>query len=222
MDEPGNRKQRNTYYLLIGAGLFLLLNQLLGVGTMIALFLVGLGIYKLSSSGSKIGYVLLGVGLIILSAQNFAVLAGIGLIGVGIYYGRSLRTRRRVADDPVYRKTTFVESLRFDKGPWVLRSTNISCLVGELHMDLTMAMFEKPEVTVVVSGLVGDIDLILPEDVGVEIECSILFGAIDAPFQKASGVLSKRVWRSPNFGTSHARVRFVLSYLVADVDVRIL
>lgn len=225
MDGQGNRKQRNTYYLLIGAGLFLLLNHVLGIGSMIALFLVGLGIYKLSENGSKLGYVLLGVGLIILSAQHFAVLAGLGLIAIGIYYGKTRRGRKETGQqegDPVYRKTTFIESIRFDKGPWVLRNTNISCLVGELHMDLTMAMFEKPEVTVVISGLIGDIDLLIPEDVGVEVESSILFGDIDAPFQKASGVLSKRVWRSPNFGTSHTRVRFVLSYLVADVDIKVL
>jgi len=71
-------------------------------------------------------------------------------------------------------------------------------------------------------GIVGDVDLVIPEDYGVEIEAFVLFGQIDFSHDKETGMLNRLYWKSPNYETRDQKVKIIISYLVGDVDIRLL
>ncbi|WJH37173.1 cell wall-active antibiotics response protein LiaF [Paenibacillus sp. CC-CFT747] len=128
-----------------------------------------------------------------MAGEHFTVILALVLIAVGYYY---LKTRDVQPEGPALERKHFIQSVKHDQDPWVLRSMSYSHVVGETRLDLSLAIFEEKEVTLVLRGLVGDIDVIIPDDVGVCVEGSILFGQLDVGADKGAGVMNRLDWHS--------------------------
>jgi lia operon protein LiaF len=94
-------------------------------------------------------------------------------------------------------------------------------LIGEIYIDLSLALPEQQETTLVLQGVLGDVDIIVPEDLGVSVTASVIVGQIDVAREKDTGVLNKIIWQSPNYETSDQKVKLIVSYLVGDIDIKI-
>lgn len=214
------RGGRNKYMLLIGAGVFLLLNKIVAnPATMISLFMVLLGIYSLRTGSQKKGYVLLGIGTFVLVGSHLVVISALILMSLGFFY---LRSKQVHGESYVFQRTRLIESQKRDKEPWVLRSMSLWCVVGEINLDFSLAIPEEKDTTLVLQGIIGDIDLYLPEDMDVTIESSVLFGQLHAATQRESGVMNKVLWQSPNYGAAEYRVKLIVSYIVGDIDIKLI
>jgi lia operon protein LiaF len=221
MGEQSSNRKRNTWLVLIAAGVFLLLEKKVGFFTLVALGFIVFGIYHLRTSiqSQKKGYIYVAIGTIILLGGHFSVIIGLILISLGLFY---LKSKRIHKDGPYFQKQKIIESLRWDKDPWVLQNISIWSVIGELHLDFSLAIPESREVTVVMQGIIGDIDIIVPEDLGVSVQSSVFFGQIDAPPHKEAGLLNKLVWQSPNYAASTYQVKLMISYVIADVDIKVI
>ncbi|MDO3681082.1 cell wall-active antibiotics response protein LiaF [Paenibacillus ehimensis] len=214
-----NRKRnRNIALVLIGAGLFLLADNHLGFFTVLALFLLLLGVYKVRSGAERKGYIMMVIGLLLLAGGNFTLILAIILISLGFFYNKSRKIHR---SEHHYRKQSVIDSIRWGREPWVLRNMSIWNVLGELQMDLTYAIHEQKETTIILQGVIADIDLIVPEDVGLSVTASVLFGQTSIGYDKEAGVLNKMVWQSPNYWTADRQVKLEISYIVADIDIKI-
>ena len=60
----------------------------------------------------------------------------------------------------------------------------------------------------------------IPDYYGVEIEASILFGSIHMDDRKETGILNRVRYKSPNYETSEYKVKFIVSYLGGDLNIR--
>jgi lia operon protein LiaF len=212
-----HKNNRNVALVLIGVGIFLLSNNHWGFFTVLAIVLIFIGIHKVRTASTRKGYVLMSIGLVILMGGNFSLLVAVVLISLGFFYIRS----KQLHQEGCYVKKSLVESIRWGKDPWVLRNSSIWNVVGELQIDLTYAIPEQKETTLVLQGVVADIDIIVPEDMGVSVTSSVIFGQANIGSHKESGILNKTVWQSPNYETSDAKVKLTISYIVADIDVKI-
>jgi lia operon protein LiaF len=209
---------RNTAYLLIGAGVFLLLQHWLGFFNLAAAMLVGLGVYRIRTVGDRRGYVVAAIGAVVLATTHFNVLVMIVLFSLAVFYLQSRKVRSQ--DGMFTHNHKLIASLKLDQEPWVLRSMGWWSLVGELRLDLSLALPEQEETTIVLQGLIGDVDIKAPaEDLGVWVTASVLVGQIQVPDNNQAGVLSKAEWRSPNYETCDRKVKIVISYLVGDIDI---
>lgn len=217
MEGSKNHRNRNTALLLIGAGLFLLLQKVLSFPTLVALLLLTLGLYRIRVIGDKKGYVAAGIGVIIVISSHFTVIMAIILISLGIFYIRSKQLHR---DDAYVRKHKLVESLKRDKDPWVLRNMSVWNIVGEMNLDLSLAMPEQQETTIVLQGIFGDIDILVPDDFGVSVSATVTFGQINVHHEKDIGMLNKIEWQSANYMQSEHKVKLIIFYLVGDIDIK--
>lgn len=214
------QRNRNTALLLISAGLFILLYKLLGFFTLSAIVIIGLGIYKiLAYEENKAGYLLLIIGVLMLLGHHLLIVIGVVLISLGYFFIKSKRTHR---DDDYLRRQNLLESIKWDHEPWVLRSMSVWCVIGEIRMDLSLALVESEETTVIVHGVIGDVDLIVPEELGLSVEATTLFGQIKIGQERESGLLNHVVWQSPNYPESNHKVKLLVTYTVGDIDVKIL
>jgi lia operon protein LiaF len=220
MEEPTkNHRNRNTALVLIGAGLFLLLDHTIGFFPILAAFLVLLGIHKIRSHSDKKGYIWVVIGAIILLGNRFSFVVAIVLISLGLFYIRSRKVHR---DDTYMQKQKMIDSIRLGKEPWILKDSNIWYVIGETHIDLSMAILEKKETTLILQGVLGDIDIIVPEDIGVSVQASVVFGQINVEAHKEAGVMNKLFWRSPNYDRCDHQMKLIISYIVGDIDIKIL
>lgn len=210
-----NRK-RNTAVLLITAGLFILLGNLIGFFTVAALFLIWLGIHKVRIGEEKTGYVLLFGGALFLISGHFSFFVAIILISLGYFFIRS----KQVQKDDYIQKQTFLESLKRNHEAWELRSMSIWSVIGEIQLDLSLALADQKETTLVFQGIIGDIDLIVPEELGVKVKGTVLLGQTQVEEQRDAGIVNKLAWVSPNYETAEHRVNVEISYVVGDVNIK--
>ncbi|WP_426451516.1 cell wall-active antibiotics response protein LiaF [Paenibacillus sp. S-38] len=212
------KRNRNMALLLIGAGLFLLADNHLSFFTVLALFLLLMGVHKIRSGAERKGYLLLLIGGLLLLGGNLPLIAAVILISLGFFYNKMRKVHK---DDRHVRKQSLIESIRWGREPWILRNMSIWNVLGELQMDLSYAITEQKETTIVLQGVIADIDLIVPEDMGVTVTASVLFGQTSVGYDKEAGVLNKMVWQSPNYWTAERQLKLEISYIVADIDIKI-
>jgi lia operon protein LiaF len=212
-------KNRNTAIVLLVAGLYVLIGETIGYLTAAALSFVLLGLYNLRSERNKAGYVCLAAGTFILVINHFFVIIGIILVSLGYFYVRSRKTPQGACD---LQKQSLLQSLKWDREPWVLKNTAIWFLAGEARLDLSLAMVEAGETTVDIQGVAGDVDIIIPDDLGIELDCTVLLGQINGFARKETGLMNRMVWRSPNYDTNDQKVKLRLSFVVADIDIKMI
>src|SRR5690606_23301906 len=126
--------------------------------------------------------------------------------------------------DPAYVKQHIVASIRWGRGgeSWAARSSQVSVAIAEVQIDLTNAIFEEPLIHLDLQGLIGDIDIVVPDDIGLSVHAQVAIGEIKVAGERGAGLGNKLIWRSPNFDTAEHRVELTISYTVADVDVKVL
>lgn len=214
-----NQRSRNTALLMIGAGLYLLIGNTIGFLTVTAILIVGLGIYQLRSGEARSGYILIGIGLVFLALNHLSIIIAVLLISFGYFL---VRTKQLQQDPSSQQRYNFLASIRWNREPWVLHSMSIWSIVGEMNIDLSLAIIDEPETTLVFQGIVGDIDIIVPDDIGVRIDSTLIIGQTKIGYDQQDGLGTKMSWQSVNFDTAEHRVIITLSYLVGDINVKLL
>ncbi|MFL1674925.1 cell wall-active antibiotics response protein LiaF [Paenibacillus dendritiformis] len=205
-------------YLLIIAGLFILIGKWISFGTFVALFMLYLGISKVRSEELRLGYTLLGIGGAILLLEHLMLFVGIILISLGIFYSR---TRHEQKHEWMQKRPDLTANLKWDREPYHLHSQSLWHVIGESDIDLSLAMMEEPETMLLFQGVLGDMDISIPDDIGVKVEATVLFGQINAGQHRETGLLNKWTYTSPNYERSEQRVKLRISYIVGDIDIRL-
>ncbi|HEX7057046.1 MAG TPA: cell wall-active antibiotics response protein LiaF [Bacilli bacterium] len=212
-------RRRNTAYLLIFAGLFVLCYNLLGFYTLSAIVVILLGIYKLRAyADNRTGYLLVGVGLIILVGGHLTFVLALILLSLGYFMLKSGRVQQT---DQYTQRQGILESIKLDREPWVLKNMSQWFIIGEAHVDFSLAIIDEGETTMMISGMIGDADILLPEDLGIAVEAFVTFGQAKLGPEKDSGVFNRISWQSPNYLHSPNKVKLLISYIVGDIDIKI-
>ncbi|SMF71388.1 lia operon protein LiaF [Paenibacillus uliginis N3/975] len=203
---------------LIGIGVFMLFGRWFGFFTIVALLLMVAGIQQIRSGSVRKGYIILGVGAVLLLLDHLMLIIGIGLVSLGIFYGKA---RRAHESDRYVQRQNFMSNFDWDSAPWVMKSMSVWHVLGEADVDLSLALPEERSTVMMFHGILGDIDLTLPDYYGVEIEAFVLFGSIDNGRQRETGIMNRLNWKSPNYESSEYKVKFIVSYLGGDLNIRL-
>ncbi|MGG6310244.1 cell wall-active antibiotics response protein LiaF [Paenibacillus macerans] len=214
-----DKRKRFLAIALIGLGVLMIFGKWLSFFTIVALSLLAFGVYKIRQGDRvKTGYILLAVGGGMILLDHFMLVVAILMISLGFYYAKIRKTHPQ---GNYMQKQNITSSIHWDRDPWSLRNTSMWHVLGELDIDLSLAMVEGGHNVLMFQGIVGDVDLVVPEDYGVEIEAFVLFGQIDFGQEKETGMLNRLYWKSPNYELRDQKVKIMISYLVGDVDIRL-
>jgi len=219
MGDHSHNRRRNTILLLIAAGIFLLMSKWITFSAIIAILFIFFGFHSFRNGSMKKGYIFVGIGVFIFLGAIIKLLVVVVLVSFGLFY---LKSRKAHWNGMFTQKLKIIESIQWNKKPWNLRAMSVWNIIGEIKMDFSLAIWEEPEVTVVLQGVIGDIDIIVPENVGISVSGTVFFGQFEVDRRKEAGVWNKIDWRSPNYGTSSTKVRLIVSYMIADVDVKVI
>ncbi|MFD1178222.1 cell wall-active antibiotics response protein LiaF [Paenibacillus puldeungensis] len=214
-----DKHKRFLAIALIGIGVLMLVGKWLSFFTIVALFLIAFGIVKIRQGEQvKTGYILMAIGGGMILLEHFMLVIAVLMISLGWYYAKIRKTR---PEGNFIQKQNITSSIHWDLDPWSLRNTSMWHVFGELDIDLSLAIAEGQNTILMFQGIVGDIDLVVPEDYGVEIEAFVMFGQIDFGKDKETGMLNRLYWKSPNYELREQKVKIMISYLVGDVDIRL-
>jgi lia operon protein LiaF len=218
MEKRNDHRNRNIAIFLILAGLFLLVHNHMSFFTVIAIVLLLIGVKKIRSGSTRKGYVFLGIGTIIIIGGQISLVIAIVLMSLGFFYIKSKQLHR---DDSYVQKQSLIESIRWGKDPWIVRNYAIWNIIGELVIDLTLAIHDQKETTLILQGVIADVDIVVPEGVGVSVQASVLLGQINAGPEKESGIANKIVWQSPDYEYCEQQVKIIIFYVIGDIDIKI-
>ncbi len=95
----------------------------------------------------------------------------------------------------------------------------VSSVFGDCTIDCAAVVFADGEQTIRVSGVFGDLTVILPHDTVYALGAHTLFGGIHAGTVHRDGVSSTVSYRPPEYEGARTRVRLELSAVFGDIEV---
>jgi lia operon protein LiaF len=202
--------------LFIAAGIYLALGSVAGYATVNAVVLLLIGIERYRWDRSRLSMIVIVLSTLVLIINQFGLFVVVLLISLGTYYFRARPPGLRT----YVGKHRLILNMRLDEQSWVLHSMSFWHAVGEIRMDMSQAVPEEKETTIVLQGLVGDLDLIVPDDYGIQVEASVLLGQISFKQVKEGGMFHRLSWKSPNYEDCEQRLKLQLFYLVGDIKIR--
>ncbi len=125
----------------------------------------------------------------------------------------------------------FIGEIRLGDQPWALENSSYSLGVGEVYMDLTTALLEEGVTYVNLSGWVGSVQIIVPEDLAIDVSADVNVGSVEIfgeeqefskhNKQRRSGVSTNLLcYRSENYDQALKKVRINASVNIGEVSVK--
>ena len=137
------------------------------------------------------------------------------LIGLGIF----VILRPRMAGPEVKVLIPILGDMR-NTGAWEVTRHEIWWFVGSNRLDFSEAVFPEGEGKINIIGFVNDIQIILPEDVGLQVLSTAFVNDFHGLGGKQERFLSTLEEQSLNFTTAEKRVVVESIAFVAEVKVR--
>lgn len=212
-----DQRKRNTILLIVLAGLYFVLGEWVGFFTLAAVFMIVMAIYLIRKGDEKLGYILLAVGVLILASKILAFFAIVILLVLGLYYMKVKHARNA---GNMMQKFSIVESWQQQIDPWILTDMKRWSVVSEVNLDMSLAILEQPETTIELEGVIGDIDIVVPEEIGLLVDASIHLGDIKIGAMHDEGFMNTLLWQSPHYEQCETKVRLSISYYIGDIDIK--
>jgi|GEM_PF-1232982 len=125
----------------------------------------------------------------------------------------------------------FVGEIRLGDRPWALENSSYSLGVGEVYMDLTTALLEEGVTYLNLSGWVGSVQIIVPEDLAIDVSADVNIGSVEIFGEeqefsrhhknRRSGVSSNLLcYRSEDYDEALKKVRINASVNIGEVSVK--
>ncbi len=166
-----------------------------------------------------IGGALIGFGILIMMSNLFNIDFGaICWPSFLILVGVLVIVRPRIASPG-----TDVRMLLFGdfhrSGEWEVMDKEIWSFVGDVDLDFTQANFPEDEVTFQLYRFVGDVDIIVPKDIGISISAMGFVTEARLEGKKRGGVLTPIRYTSENYESSIKKIHLEMISFVTDLKV---
>lgn len=226
--------------MIFGMGMFfdLIWGRLRVFAYLFPLILVAIGIQLLKNKKKISGLVFLVIGgLNILGTMLSTFAFMLVFIAVIIYYGYQTFIAKdekmvvKVGSEPASDQKSFVKKqtqfnnllvgkMRQLEGSFALEDINVLYGFGDISLDLTQALIPKGETVILIRGVVGDVQILVPYDLELSIHASVIIGQVRLPGSYKDALHRTEKYLSPDYETSSRRVRIISSQLIGDVEVR--
>lgn len=98
---------------------------------------------------------------------------------------------------------------------------NIQTGIGDTVVDLSYTVLPKGETVIFIRNIVGNIQVLVPYDIEISVNHSVLAGSIEIFGNQESKVFNQTVQvRTPGFDAAEQRVKIFTSIPVGDIEVK--
>lgn len=97
---------------------------------------------------------------------------------------------------------------------------SVNNVFGDIHLDLTNVQFKNDQTYITVSGVFGDINILLPAGVAIRTKCSAVAGDIFAQGIKKDGLLPSLEHQDDNYSSQSRKLFVQVSIVFGSISVR--
>ena len=137
------------------------------------------------------------------------------LVGLGLL----LIFRTQAAGPQIHILTPILGDLR-RSGSWEVTNQEIWWFVGTNRFDLTDAVFPDEEATIKIFGLVAEVKIILPEDVGLRVSSTAFVSEFKGLEGTDERFLSPLNYQSPDYDEKDKRVNLQTVAFVSEIGIK--
>jgi len=113
----------------------------------------------------------------------------------------------------------FFNNLR-RKGVWQVKNEEIWSFLGDVFLDLTGAEIPAGETIYRIYGFIGNVDLIVPQGVGVSVSSAALINEVKILGRKQSSILFPLDMASEDYETAERKIRLDVAFFISDVKIK--
>jgi len=205
----------------------------------LALFLIIIGYQQLKRQNLFAAYILiaLGSGLFLFSllfSLSFALIFAALIIYNSYQLFKSskeksklnvsiepnpLNSQAYVQIDPYFKNKLIGEHRNFDQS-YAIEDINIQTGFGDISIDLSNTIIPGGETVILIRGMIGNIYLSVPSDIGLSVQMSLLCGKMNLLQDSKTAFNLTKKYQSVDYKNSSRKIKIVVSLLVGDIEVK--
>ncbi|MCA1056463.1 cell wall-active antibiotics response protein LiaF [Rossellomorea aquimaris] len=112
-----------------------------------------------------------------------------------------------------------VGEVKFAEPNWPLEPMIFQNVVGDYYFDFSKAFIPEGETPIEIKGWVGDVKVVIPENVPVEIKVKVKVGEVKLFNQGSSEIRSDFYYKSPGYEQSGKRIKLQINVKVASIRI---
>ncbi len=109
--------------------------------------------------------------------------------------------------------------LRLGGPDFPVRDRDIFTIIGDIDIDLRQAQIPEGETKIHVRSLIGDVDIIVPLDVGVFVGSSVIVGEMKVLDHRRDGFLQDLTVTSADYQTATHKIRIEVDMAIGDISI---
>ncbi|MBS4171963.1 cell wall-active antibiotics response protein LiaF [Bacillus sp. FJAT-49736] len=119
-----------------------------------------------------------------------------------------------------YKKSfTLIGDMEFKKQNWPLKSMDLHNLIGDYYFDFNKAFIPEEETRITIRCRIGDVKMLIPEDIPVRVITKIKMGDIRLFDMTSSGTKPQLVFESPNYDDSIKKIDILVEVGIGDIRI---
>ena len=119
------------------------------------------------------------------------------------------------------KKMFTIGSLELNKDNWSLEPITMYKTIGDYHIDLGKAFIPDGTTPIILSGWIGNVEILVPEDIPIRVSAEVSIGEITVLERYIdSSVGSKVEYESPSYKEAKKKIDFSISLSIGDVKIK--
>ncbi|BCB02942.1 cell wall-active antibiotics response protein LiaF [Bacillus sp. KH172YL63] len=112
-----------------------------------------------------------------------------------------------------------VGDIRFSEPNWPLENMKLYNAIGDYYFDFSKAYIPEGESTIDIKGWIGDVKMIIPENVPVEIDLRVQVGDVKLFEQKSADIRSELYYRSPEYESAAKKIKLTVDVKIGSIRI---
>ena len=130
-----------------------------------------------------------------------------------------LGTQAYVHIEPYFKNKLVGEYRHFKQG-YPLEDINLQTGFGDVSIDLSDVIIPQGETVILIRGMIGNIYLNVPSDIGMSVQMSLLFGKMNLLTDSKTAFNLTQKYQSVDYKDTSRKIKIVVSLLVGDIEVK--
>ena len=97
---------------------------------------------------------------------------------------------------------------------------SISTIIGEIDIDLSQSNIKSSEKILSLSGVIGEVSIILPKTLKVSVKANVTVGDIKILDTTDDGFFINRTYQSEGYETAKKKLYISISQVIGDIEIR--
>jgi lia operon protein LiaF len=116
-------------------------------------------------------------------------------------------------------KSHFIGDIKYNQPNWPLESMRLSNMIGSYYFDISKAYIPEGETPIYLKGWIGDVKMLIPEDIPVDISIDESIGDIKLFGQKSSDIKPTMSYRSPGYEEAEKKIKIFIEFSIGSVKI---